>query len=616
MLGWLTVPVAVLVGYRSSPSFELIGDAEFLIQHNEQMRHLSNWWLMLSTDYFDATHGERIGYYRPFTKLSWLLETAVGGGASWVYNCVQVAWLALAALGVQRLAQLLGASCGWAVAAGLFFGLHPALVEPGCLVMARSDLVCGAGVIWSAVGWLEWQRSKSFGLWLHLLAGVIAFASKETALVLPLLVLAWAWASLDDAVPHRNAASAALRFRGVMRAVWPIAAVAAVYWVVRAVAIDAGRNPGLDFSPTRWLAMLGAYAKGLPPFPLESQIRNLSPDALASNDLLVSGSVALLVTLLLAWFAGRHFRLGVGLLVWASSSLALVILPARMRVPGSGEMIALADRWLLHVVAVTAIAFAIAGQLLLKERIRAWGAWAIIGAWALLAALAGPNVHAVYQSRDSFLALEDQDYLATPEQFRSNRERCTFTERALIRARLEGNIEVLQGLMQELEQHQCEMGTANQTALVASIEAGDMKAARRYADKVLAKGLRGRALRSLPWVGWALLATGDAKRAVLVLEEAHRLEANPCQVKPMLAQARANLGEYHEASRLFEEAFRCAGSGADPNWLLTATDLALRAGEKDRAVALLGELSKMQLPPALADVRGELERRIRSVTPE
>jgi hypothetical protein len=53
---WPYVVIVVLTAftYRTSTSFALIGDAEFLIEHNQQTHELGSWWTVLSSDYFDA----------------------------------------------------------------------------------------------------------------------------------------------------------------------------------------------------------------------------------------------------------------------------------------------------------------------------------------------------------------------------------------------------------------------------------------------------------------------------------------------------------------------------------------------------------------------------------
>jgi hypothetical protein len=556
-LDYLLIIVAIGLAYRSSLSFRLMGDASLLIENNKQMYSISNWWQVLTSDYFDASNPEQIGYWRPITKGSWLLETLIGGGAHWVYELVQVSWLALATMGVQKLAVSLGARRGWALGAALFFGLHPSLVEAACLVQARSDLVCGAGVIWSLIGWLQWRSGVKFGLLIHVVAAVIAFGSKETAVVLPFVLACWTLFA-DSANKPRSP-------RHLFQVLWPVCTVLTVYLVMRWLALDRSMRSGLNLSGIRLLALAGAYAQGLLPLPLESTVRNLSPFELTSPWCIVRGALALLAFLATIGLAWRYHRFGIGLAAWASGSLLLVILPAKLNVPGAREMTALADRWLLHAVAASATALALAGSHWVTSKLLQQAASFLGGGWALLSIALGPVLHADYKDETALLHLEDRDYLATPEEYRSSFETCRFIERGLIRARLEGNINQLLTLVTTLEQRRCSMTNANITALTALTQAGDFSRARIFADRILeGKGVYGRRLRVLPWIGLVLLNTGDPRRAAMVLEEARKRTIDECFIIPMLAQARANLGEQAVAARLLEEARHCAATRADP----------------------------------------------------
>lgn len=553
----LLIVAAVGLAYRSSLSFRLMGDASLLIENNKQMYSISNWWQVLTSDYFDASNPEQIGYWRPITKGSWLLETLIGGGAHWVYELVQVGWLALAAVGVYKLAVTLGARRGWSLGAALFFGLHPSLVEAACLVQARSDLVCGAGVIWSLIGWLQWRNGVKFGLLIHVVAAVIAFGSKETAVVLPLVLACWALFAETANRPRST--------RHLLQGLWPACAVLMVYLVMRWLALDRSVHGGLNLSAIHLLAVAGSYAQGLLPLPLESTVRNLSPSELTSLWCIVRGTLALLLFLVTVGLAWRYHRFGIGLAAWASGSLLLVILPTKLNVPGAREMTAVADRWLLHAVAASAIALALAGSHLVTSKLLQRAASFLAGGWTVLSVALGPTLHADYKGETALLDLEDRDYLETPEEYRSSFETCRFIERGLIRARLEGHNDQVLTLAAILEQRGCSMTNANVTALTALAQAGDFSRARIFADRILeGKGVYGRRLRVLPWIGLVLLNTGDPRRAAVVLEEARKRTIDECFILPMLAQARANLGEQAVAARLLEEARHCAATRADP----------------------------------------------------
>ena len=77
---WLTIlcfvvpPLLAVVAYRHASHVEFVGDTRFLIAENAFIRSLSYWSETLVHDYFWSSSGQIIPYWRPFTKLSWLLE--------------------------------------------------------------------------------------------------------------------------------------------------------------------------------------------------------------------------------------------------------------------------------------------------------------------------------------------------------------------------------------------------------------------------------------------------------------------------------------------------------------------------------------------------------------
>ncbi|HTM46716.1 MAG TPA: hypothetical protein VL137_17295, partial [Polyangiaceae bacterium] len=582
----LLIAAAIVCAYRTSLTFQLIGDAEFLIKDNRQMDSIGNWWTVVSSDYFDATHGEHIGYWRPLTKLSWLLETVLGAHNSAVYQAVQIAWLVVGALGILRLSTLLGSPRSLGLVGALLFGLHPALIEPACLVMARSDLVCGACVIWSLAGWWSWRKGLSRWPILHSAAAAGALLSKETGVILPVVLLAW---ELSGTEPMRRRLSAAYRY------LLPAVSLLGVYLLLRAQVLGSVASVAINLSPSRLLALCGAYAQGLLPLPLESTVRNMSYAEAKSVWSILRGSIALATAVGALELSRRYFRVGIGLLAWAAGSLALVVLPAQMHVPGGATQIVAADRWLLHAVAAVAVALPLLAERYLSLRGRL-AAWVVTGGWTILAVATGPVVHAPYTDGISLLDLDDQAFLATPERFRTAEQACHFLERDLLRKRLAGDLPSALQLLHDMERSQCIVSNARLSLLQPLLQAGNFADARQIADAELQHGIVGRHLNALPFIGWALLESGDPSRAAQVLQKSLDLQPNQCAVQFRLAQARATLGNAGEAARLFQSAFHCAGQNADPRWLIASAELALRANDRSLLQQIRQDLQATPLP--------------------
>jgi tetratricopeptide (TPR) repeat protein len=136
-----------------------------------------------------------LGFYRPVTMLSLLLDRAVGGGAAWPFHLTSVALHALASVLVFRLLLRLGAGSLPALGAAALFAAHPVHVESVAFVSGRTDLLAAVFVLGATLTWLRDRRAEGPVRALRVAAGSALFAlgslSKEVALVLPAALIAW-----------------------------------------------------------------------------------------------------------------------------------------------------------------------------------------------------------------------------------------------------------------------------------------------------------------------------------------------------------------------------------------------------------------------------------------
>jgi hypothetical protein len=133
-----------------------------------------------------------------------------------------VAWLALEVLGEQQVA----------VAAAVLFAVHPAHVEAVGWVSAMGDPLMAAFLLLSALAFVRWAKGGAeYWRWLSVAASAGCVFSKETGVVVPLLVLAAVWV-----VPVK------MRVRK-LSAVAPLFAVAAAFLVVRRMVLPAFASP-------------------------------------------------------------------------------------------------------------------------------------------------------------------------------------------------------------------------------------------------------------------------------------------------------------------------------------------------------------------------------------
>jgi len=186
---------------------------------------------------FDAWAASMPGM-RPLLKLSYALNHGLGGGVRG-FRLLNIAIHALNAMLVLLLAERLSArhglaaspALGVAFAVALVFALHPAQTEAVTYVSGRSSALVALCCLAAMLAWLravdastvvardirvEAARIPARG-WAALFAA-LALATKEAAVVLPLVLLLWV-ATTPGHAPSRAA---------VLRASWPLLLVFAV----------------------------------------------------------------------------------------------------------------------------------------------------------------------------------------------------------------------------------------------------------------------------------------------------------------------------------------------------------------------------------------------------
>ena len=597
-LVWLLPSLLTVIAFHTSLEFGLLGDAVFLIRDNAWMQSWGDLPGLLTHDYFWASSGEAIGYWRPVTKASWLLETILGRGDPGVYHGVQVAWFLVGIVGVQGLARVLGFRPMQAMAVALLVGLHPAAVEPVCLVMARSDVVAMTGMIWAVLFWLlGWKTGRRGWLVPQLLALALALGSKELAVVSP-AVFAGFWA-VDSGW------TAGWR-RGLV-ALGPAALLVVGYLLTRALILGPSGGIGVAFEPFRWFAAGGMYLSGLVPFRVSTGVRNLpvveAASAAAILQAIAAWGIALGIT---GWLALRSRR-GLPFAAWMALVMAPVLLVGAINVPHIDGKFPLADRWLFHAVAPASCLWVY----VVREFSSPWaGRVGAVGlaAWVVFSLAMSAETHHWYQSSETLMELEDRRYAATPARFRTAQDDCAAFERRLLAdMRVAGDAPIpdLDARVAEFhDELRCEDARDLHFNLASYyVRIGDYGRARPLLRGLLADGRTDRSegmLRLL--VGIVEVRAGDPATGLTFLGDARCLGLDDCRIPMEEALALRALGRFAESAQAFETAYRCRSSKEgvrDPNLLFAAAILHDQAGARETADGLVQELERVEMSEAL-----------------
>lgn len=132
-----------------------------------------------------------LGLYRPLASASFVADWQIAGGSPAWFHFVNVIWNAAACALLTALIGAFAAPAA-ALAGGLLFAVHPVHVEAVANVVGRAELMAASFML-SAL--LFWVRSPVAGamqrprIALVALLYLLALASKESAVVLPLLIV-------------------------------------------------------------------------------------------------------------------------------------------------------------------------------------------------------------------------------------------------------------------------------------------------------------------------------------------------------------------------------------------------------------------------------------------
>ncbi len=189
--GWLALVVAVVFG--QSLAFGFVWDDLLLIAGNTHLSGPGAFTRALTSEFWDSsvTQYGIAGYWRPVPKLSHALLTALGGGALPFHLLNVVLHLAACLLAMEWLRRRLSSegfsaelSEAGALAGALLFAVHPSRFETVGWVSCSAELFFACFTL-SGLLLVDHPRWK----WLGFGAFALAMSSKETAVLLPVLLL-------------------------------------------------------------------------------------------------------------------------------------------------------------------------------------------------------------------------------------------------------------------------------------------------------------------------------------------------------------------------------------------------------------------------------------------
>jgi tetratricopeptide (TPR) repeat protein len=217
--------------YIGALRFGFVYDDRIQILDNPMLRSWSSLPSYFTSHVWAFDPGLPANYWRPLFLLWLLLNRTLFGYAplGWHFSALAL-HVAVTGL-VYALARKLTGERLTAALAALIFGVHPVLIETVAWVSGATDSLLALFLLPAFLLYLA-ARPPGVRRPRRMAASLAFFAAallvKETAVVLPLLVFAYAWIRPDGETPH------ARKLRAALAATAPYLAVTAAYLVARA----------------------------------------------------------------------------------------------------------------------------------------------------------------------------------------------------------------------------------------------------------------------------------------------------------------------------------------------------------------------------------------------
>jgi tetratricopeptide (TPR) repeat protein len=368
--------LGVITAVITAPSlfYDFVLDDHLLIVDNPTITSWGNLGHILASDYFARIgYQDMVGYYRPLTNLSYLVDHMLWGLSPTGFHLTNVVLGIVTTLLAFRIATLL-LPMKFALLAGLFFALHPGRVQAVGMITARSDLLAAVFGFWLVMKWLQTPRGKPPGF----LAGILLFFAllgKEASITVAAALGIWSLSGMDG-VPTRKRVSTWCAL------VLPVVAYVALRGLCGITPIPFGHQ-----SATLLLGsagrVFGFYLRTLL-IPLDTSTAPLLPLSSLSWSLMLLAFIPLLTPL--RWLP-KYRAIAVGT-SWVGLSLTVLLLPQAIRNPTIEGYLAPSPRFLYIPALGAALFWAALLNRIVKKYVRLERATILIGIlWAALLAV-------------------------------------------------------------------------------------------------------------------------------------------------------------------------------------------------------------------------------------
>jgi len=214
---------------------------------------------------------EELGnYYRPLFLLWLRINDAVFGNQAWGWHLTTILSHVLTTLLVYLLAWRLGIGSDGALLAALIFGLHPAHIEAVAWISGVTEPLLGIFLIASFLSYVQSRVEGARALkWkaISLVLFALAMLEKETALILPGLLLVYEWIFGVEWGRPLEVRRILTWCGGALGKIWPYFFLVALYVPARIYALKGFNHPVTPLSTGlllfTWPSLMGFWVRHL-----------------------------------------------------------------------------------------------------------------------------------------------------------------------------------------------------------------------------------------------------------------------------------------------------------------------------------------------------------------
>ena len=267
-------------------------------------------------------HTQSIELYRPLQNMSYIIDSQWVGVNSKSFHFSNLMIHLLTIIMLFLLLGELGLGKGMAFIGALIYAVHPVVAYTVAWIPSRGDLLLGFFGLTTIYFYIKFLKDKNYVfLWLHFLGFAFALLTKESAVMIPIIV----WFYLILVVKKFKIDKVFF----LQATVYLILTV--IYLYMRSLAITSNAGGNLGLTP---------FFENLPSLP-ETILKFFVPVNIVllpfyDTARTLAGSIILLG--LIAWFA-KTFKIETGLKIWGLIWLLILILPGMAYNPNWSEYI-------------------------------------------------------------------------------------------------------------------------------------------------------------------------------------------------------------------------------------------------------------------------------------